>query len=412
MHHQALHVGHVGQQAENLEAIDELEGFGLAALHVEGENRARTVGEIPLVEGVLRMVRKARVVHLGHLRVFREELQDLLGVFHMAVQTQRQSLRALQQQEGVERRNGSAFVTKEDGADIDDESGSPCGGGKGHAVARVYFGELRELAASRPVELSTVHDDTAKSRSMTADKLGGGMNHDVGAVFQRTNQVGRSEGVVDDHRNLVLVGDFRNGLDVRDVGIGIAESLDQDKLGVVLDGALDFVQVVDIHEGGIHAEGAKGVLQQVVGTAIDGALGHHMVAFAGEGRNGVGKGCRTGCDGKACDASFQGGDALFKNILGGVGKAAVDVARVLQVETVGGVLGAVEHVRGGLVDRNGAGIGGRVCLFLAHMELEGFKVKLVLCRHGEVLLRFEVRGSRFEVFDYGCKCRTIFLQNQ
>ena len=58
------------------------------------------------------------------------------------------------------------------------------------------------------------------------------------------------------------------------------------------------------------------------------------------------------------------------------------------------MLGAVENVGGGLVDRNSAGIGGGVCLFLAHMELEGFKVKLVLCRHGEVLLRFEVRGSR------------------
>ena len=387
MHHQALHVGHIGQQAENLEAVDELEGFGLAALHIEGENRARTVGEIPLVEGVLRMVRKARVVHLGHLRVLREELQDLLGVFHMAVQTQRQSLGALQKQEGIERRNGCTFVTKEDGTDIDDESGCPCGGGKGHAVAGVYFGELRELAACRPVELSTVNDDTAKSRSMTADELGGGMNHDVGAVFQRANQVRRSEGVVDDHRNLVLVGDFRNSLNVRDVGIGIAESLDQDKLGVVLDGSLNFVQVVDIHEGGIHTEGAKGVLQQVVGTAIDGALCHHVVALTGEGRNGVSKGCRTGCNGKACDASFQGGDTLFKNVLGGVGEASVDVARVFQVETVGGMLGAVEHVGGGLVDRNSAGIGGGVCLFLAHMELEGFKVKLVLCRHVEVLFR-------------------------
>jgi hypothetical protein len=38
----------------------------------------------------------------------------------------------------------------------------------------------------------------------------------------------------------------------------------------------------------------------------------------------------------------------------------VDVAGDLEVEQVGTVLGVVERVRGGLVDRHGHGLGGRV----------------------------------------------------
>ena len=36
VNHEALHVGNVGKQAEDLQAIDELEGFFLTALDVEG----------------------------------------------------------------------------------------------------------------------------------------------------------------------------------------------------------------------------------------------------------------------------------------------------------------------------------------------------------------------------------------
>ena len=327
------------------------------------------------------MVGKARVVDLRDLRVLHEELENLLGVFHMTVKAERKRLGALQQEEGVERGNRCTFVAEENGADVHDVGRSAGSSRERHAVARVRLGELRELATCSPVKLTAVHNHAAESRTVTADELRSGMHDDVGAVFQRANQVRRTEGVVNHHRDLVLVGNLGNGLDIRDVGVRVAEGLDQDELGVFLDGAFNFFEVAGVHEGSLNPERTERMFQEVVRAAVDGALGNHMVTLAGESRDGVSEGCSTGSDGETGDTAFEGSDALFKNILRRVGEAAVDVAGILQVETVRSVLGAVENVRGGLVNRNRAGIGCGVCLFLANVELKSFEVELVLCSH-------------------------------
>ena len=51
-------------------------------------------------------------------------------------------------------------------------------------------------------------------------------------------------------------------------------------------------------------------------------------------------------------AAFHRRDALLQHVVGRVHDAGVDVAQFLQAEQVGGVLGAVELVRRGLVDRH------------------------------------------------------------
>ena len=56
VNHKALHVGHVSEQAEYLEAIDELEGFGLATLHVEREDGTAAVREVAFVKLVVRIL--------------------------------------------------------------------------------------------------------------------------------------------------------------------------------------------------------------------------------------------------------------------------------------------------------------------------------------------------------------------
>jgi hypothetical protein len=106
-----------------------------------------------------------------------------------------------------------------------------------------------------------------------------------------------------------------------------------------------------------------------------------MVTLAGKSSNGVSEGCCARSDCEACDTAFESGDALFKDILRRVGEAAVDVAGILQVETIRGVLCAMENVGGGLVNRNRAAVGCGVCLFLANVELKGFEVELVLSSH-------------------------------
>jgi hypothetical protein len=123
------------------------------------------------------------------------------------------------------------------------------------------------------------------------------------------------------------------------------------------------------------------MFQEVVGAAVDGALCDHVVTLASESRDGISKSCCTRSDCETCDTAFESSDALFKNVLRGVGEAAVDVASILQVKTVRSVLSAVEHVRSGLIYRNCAGIGCRVCLFLTNVELKSFEMELILSRH-------------------------------
>lgn len=77
--------------------------------------------------------------------------------------------------------------------------------------------------------------------------------------------------------------------------------------------------------------------------------------------------------------AFEGRDAVFEHALGGVGQTSVDVARVRQSEAGLGVVEVVEDVAGGLVDRHRAGVGGRVGLLLADVQLQGFETIVLVC---------------------------------
>ena len=81
-------------------------------------------------------------------------------------------------------------------------------------VAGVGVSNVAELTACLPVELAAVHDDAAQRGAVAADELGGGMNNDICAVLNGTDQVRGAEGIIDDQRQAVLVRDGCNGIDI------------------------------------------------------------------------------------------------------------------------------------------------------------------------------------------------------
>ena len=288
----------------------------------------------------------------------------------MALDAQGQGLGALQQQEGSERRQGGAGVAQQNGADAGHKGGSAEGLVEVQAViGGIRLGQSRELARNGvPVELAAFDDHTAEGGAVAADELGGGLDHDVSAVLQRAEQVRGGEGVVHNHRQVVLVGDFGDGFEVRQVGVRVAEGLEVDELGVLL-------------------------AQQVEGAAVDVLGGDDVVTGLGDVAHGVFDGGGAGSDGQTGGATFKGGDAVLEDALGGVGQTAVDVARVSEAETGLGVVEVVEDVAGGGVDRDRAGVGGRVGLLLTHMQLQGLKtVLLVGLGHGILLGCARSRG--------------------
>ena len=138
MNHQTLHVSHVSQQREDLQGVDELPGLFLTALDLEGEDGGATVGEVLLIEFVVVMAREGRMVHLGHLGMVGEEIDHLQGILHMTLYAQAQRLDTLQEDKGIEGRDGSTSITQDDGTDAGDISGSTYSVGK-YGVGNLSF---------------------------------------------------------------------------------------------------------------------------------------------------------------------------------------------------------------------------------------------------------------------------------
>ena len=81
---------------------------------------------------------------------------------------------------------------------------------------------------------------------------------------------------------------------------------------------------------------------------------------AGEVEDGIIERRLAGAGGERLDAALERGDALLQHDGGRVADAAVAVALDFEVEQRGAMVGAVERIGDGLIDRHGHGPGGRV----------------------------------------------------
>src|SRR5208283_725713 len=121
-------------------------------------------------------------------------------------------------------------------ARLENEGQRPKGFGIGNAVIRgIRIDEIREASRSPPIEVAAVNDNPADGGSMTTDELSGGVDNDIGAPLDGPAESGRGRGVVDDQRQLVLVGDAGEGFDIDNVKLGIAESLGINGFGLLVD---------------------------------------------------------------------------------------------------------------------------------------------------------------------------------
>lgn len=205
-------------------------------------------------------------------------------------------------------------------------------------VALIRCRKLRIFATLFPVEVAAVDDYTAEGRAVTAKEFRSRMYDDICTMLKRAEEVRRAEGVIDDYRQTVLMCDLGDGIYIWNVAVRIAESLEVDELGVVLDCILDFLQIMCINESRINTEFLQREFQEVVGAALDRLLCYDVVACLCEGGDSVRYGCSTRGNSKRSRAAFEGCDALFQYINRRVRQAAIDVARVLQPEAIRSML--------------------------------------------------------------------------
>ncbi|MNT28972.1 hypothetical protein D3C72_1646930 [compost metagenome] len=195
---------------------------------------------------------------------------------------------------------------------------------------------------------------------MSAQELGRGMVEQAGAEIERAQQVGRGEGRIDQQRDAVVLAELGQRGDIQHVQARVAQRLAEQQPGVGADRGAPGVDVARLDEGGLDAEAAQRVVQQVVRAAVQRRRGHHVRARAHQrGHRQVQRGLARG-RGDGAGAVLQRGDALFQHGHGGVGNTGIDVPRALHVEQRRGVLAVAEHEGRGQVDGGGAGPGGGV----------------------------------------------------
>ena len=85
---------------------------------------------------------------------------------------------------------------------------------------------------------------------MPAYKLRGGMHHNISTMLDRTNQIRSTEGIVDNQRDFMTMGNLGNGVNINDIGIRISQCLDKDGFRIFPDSFLEVGQITRINKSG------------------------------------------------------------------------------------------------------------------------------------------------------------------
>ena len=306
------------------------------------------------------VVREPRVAHPAHPRVVLQVARHRERVLAVPVHAHRQRLDPLQDEEGVEGRDRRAHVPQRHHPRAADEGRGPEGLRVDHAVVGgVRLAHAREaLPVLGPGEAAAVDDGAPERGAVSAHVLGEGVHHHVRAVLEGPAEVGRGHRVVHDERDAARVRHLGERPEVDHVARGVADRLAEDGLRAPVDEPPDARDVPVVREARLDPEAREGVREEVVGAAVELRGRDDVVARLGEGEEGIGDRGHPRGHRERPHSPLHLRHALLEHRGGGIHDARVDVARDLEIEEVGPVLGVVEGVGGGLVDGHGHGPGG------------------------------------------------------
>ena len=210
MDNKTLNIRNVCKKGENLQVIDKFPCLLASALDIEGKDRSSAVREIFLIERMIRMIRKGRMINLLYLRMIVQKIHNLSCVLRVSFETERKGFNSLKEKECVEGRDSRSRVTKKDRSYICYEG---CGADsiiEGYSmIAGVRIRDIRILSACLIIEPSGLYDYSAESRPVSADKLCCGVNNDVRAMLDGTDKERCSEGIVHNEGDVMAMGDLR-----------------------------------------------------------------------------------------------------------------------------------------------------------------------------------------------------------
>ena len=103
-------------------------------------------------------------------------------------------------------------------------------------IFRPRLRQHRIVSGLGPVERSAVDDRPAHRIAVPADEFGQRVDDNVGAMFDRPNQIGAGQRVVDDQRQAMLAGNVADLLDIDELPAWVRQAFNEDAacLGVDL----------------------------------------------------------------------------------------------------------------------------------------------------------------------------------
>ena len=194
---------------------------------------------------------------------------------------------------------------------------------------------------------------------MAADEFGGGINHDVYAVLNRLEQIRRNR-VVQNDRQIVLVRDFGQFVQIGYIIFRIADALGVNGFGFIRDGGLNIFRIAGIYEFDRDAEFAQSVMKEIVSAAVEIVERNYLVAGLRQSEYRQRDSGLAGSQSQRADAAVQLGQPFLKNVGSGIHQASVNVTEFAQTKKVSRVLGVLEHIRCGLINRHRPRVRGRI----------------------------------------------------
>ena len=210
-----------------------------------------------------------------------------------------------------------------------------------------------------PGEVAAVDDEAADRGAVAAEIFGRRINDDGRAVIERLGQ-DRRGGIVHDQRNPERAPDRRDLRDREGDQLRVGQSLGVIGAGARVGGFAEVLRIDRIDEAHLDPLVLHRVGEQVPGAPIEVGRGDHVVAHPREVLDRKSRSRLAARERQPRDAPFERGDALLEHVGGRIHDPGIDVAELLEREQVGGVLGALELIGGGLVDRHRDGAGGRI----------------------------------------------------
>src|ERR1700733_6359848 len=246
-------------------------------------------------------------------------------------------------------------------------------------IGRIWLVECGELVRMLlPVEIAAIHNRPAERGAMAAQKLGKRMDDDIGAMFDRPQQDGCGDGVVDDQWHAMTVGDPGQALDVTDVACRVADAFTEHCSRVLVDHFLDRLGTIALGKSDTDSLAWQKMSEEGVGGAVELRRGDHIASQLSYILHRVSHCCLAAGNAKSIPATLERGDAPLQNRGGGVADAGVAKAFGLKVEQGCGVVGAIEFKGDCLVNRHRDGLGCRIGVVTA-VDSNRFPFHLFTC---------------------------------